>query len=353
MSARSEELACFVRESLTRQIPRAEIERALTEAGWHPHQVQKALAAYADASFPVPVPRPAAQLSAGEAFLYLIIFSALGAAAFSVVQLLFALVDWAFYDPAADTIYRGDWRSSLRWAVARVIIAFPLFLIASQRAARLVRRDPAERLSPVRRWLTYVAMFIAVCVVLGDLVTLVAYLLSGETTARFLLKVVIVGIIAGSILAHYLADIRDETPPPAAPASAPLLIFAFLTAALAVGGGLWLIGSPGSESARRTDQRRIEDLQAIATAIDLLWQRSERLPENLAALGDELSVPLDITDPETDASYEYRAESGRNYELCATFSRPSETVLRDAHWTHSAGRQCFSLAADPTEKRRP
>lgn len=351
MAARSEELTRFVRDSLSREIPRPEIERALIEAGWRPHQVRKALAAYADAGFALPVPRPAPHLSAAEAFLHLVIFSALAAAALSVVQLLFALTDWIFPDPASLGVYAGDWRAEIRWAVARVVIAFPVFLIASIRAALILRRDPAERLSPVRRWLTYIAMFLAVCVVIGDLVTLIAYLLSGETTARFLVKVVVVAAVAGGILAHYLQDLRDEARERSAAATPLLLILGVATTAFAVGSGLWLIGSPANEAARRTDDRRVQNLQAIATAIDLFWQRAEGLPENLAALGAELSVPLEATDPETGEPYDYRAAGGKEYELCASFSRASESVTRDARWTHGAGRQCFSLTAAEESRR--
>ena len=76
MAARLDELTRFVREALQRGIPRPEIERALHEAGWQPEQVEKALAGYAEIPFPVPVPRPVPHVSAGEAFRYLVLFTA-------------------------------------------------------------------------------------------------------------------------------------------------------------------------------------------------------------------------------------------------------------------------------------
>ena len=53
-----DELAAFVRESLLRGVPRAQVEQALGAAGGRPEQVRRALSAYADVPFPVPVPRP-------------------------------------------------------------------------------------------------------------------------------------------------------------------------------------------------------------------------------------------------------------------------------------------------------
>jgi hypothetical protein len=121
MAARLDELTRFVRDCLSRQIPRGEVEAALLGAGWHPQQVRRALDTYADSPFPVPVPRPVAYVSAGEAFLYLVLFSALGISAGSLVQLLFTLIEWAFYDPSSSTFVYDGWQygcagQSLGWS---------------------------------------------------------------------------------------------------------------------------------------------------------------------------------------------------------------------------------------------
>ena len=158
MAARLDELTRFVRDCLSRQIPRGEVEAALLEAGWHPQQVRRALDTYADIAFPVPVPRPAPYVSAGEAFLYLVLFSALGISAGSLVQLLFTLIEWAFYDPSSPIFVYDGWQSGVRWAIARLVIALPVFLLASSWAVRALRTDPSQASSPVRRWLTYIAM---------------------------------------------------------------------------------------------------------------------------------------------------------------------------------------------------
>ena len=71
-------------------------------------------------------------------------------------------------------------------------------------------RHPIKRLSPVRRWLTYLTLFVAAAVLIGDMTTLVFNVLGGELTTRFLLKVVVVALIAGSAFAWYLHDLRRE-----------------------------------------------------------------------------------------------------------------------------------------------
>ena len=51
------DLQRFVRDALGRGLPREAIREALRKGGWRPEEVEAALAAYAEAEFPIPVPR--------------------------------------------------------------------------------------------------------------------------------------------------------------------------------------------------------------------------------------------------------------------------------------------------------
>ena len=55
---RSEDLTTFVKEALTRGMPRTEIEGVLLQSGWSKRQVSDALAAFAEVTFAIPVPKP-------------------------------------------------------------------------------------------------------------------------------------------------------------------------------------------------------------------------------------------------------------------------------------------------------
>jgi len=208
MAAGAQELDTFVREALTRGQSREAIEQALAAAGWAQAQTRDVLSAYADVDFPVPVPRPRASLSAREAFLYLVLFASLYYSAFHVGSLLFDLINAAFPDAAASG--RDMFGSSMRWSTASVIIAFPVFALLARHLAREVERQPIKRLSPVRRWLTYLTLFLAAVALICDVTTLVYNLLGGELSMRFVLKVLVVGAIAGSIFGYYLRDLRRE-----------------------------------------------------------------------------------------------------------------------------------------------
>ena len=188
MAAGAEELEVFVREALLRGESREDIERILLAAGWPAEQVSGALGAYADVPFSIPVPKPRPSLSAREAFVYLTLFATLYLSAYHLGSLVFDLINRVLPDPA-----RGDEEAwifdSMRWSVSSLMIAFPVFLYLSHYTERELARSPIKRLSPVRRWLTYLTLFVAAGVLIGDLTTLVYNVLGGELTLRFLLKV--------------------------------------------------------------------------------------------------------------------------------------------------------------------
>ena len=205
----------FVDKALSAGASRDETERALLEAGWSKDQVNDALRSYSEVEFPVPVPRPKARLSARDAFLYLVMFAMLYISAFHLGNLLFQVINLNFPDPLLQA--RGFGmdpaemaRDAIRFATSSLIVAFPVFLFTAHRIAKDVNEDPTRRSSGVRKWLTYLTLFIAACIVVGDLISLLYNLLAGELTMRVTLKVITVGVIAGAILTYYLWVMRVD-----------------------------------------------------------------------------------------------------------------------------------------------
>jgi hypothetical protein len=209
MASATSDLEKFVHSALSEGLPRNRIESAMVEAGWPKAQASSALAAYAAVDFPVPVPRPRPTLSARDAFLYLVLFSALYLTAYHLGALCFEFIDRAFPHPGSQ-IMHSMWRDQIRFSASALIVGFPLFAFMSFHVNRDNERNPVKRLSAVRRWLTYLTLFLATAILAGDLIALIYYLLGGEPTARFLLKVGTVGVIAGSVFGYYLTDLRRE-----------------------------------------------------------------------------------------------------------------------------------------------
>ena len=62
----------------------------------------------------------------------------------------------------------------------------------------------------VRRWLTYLTLLVGAGILIGVVTSIVYNLLGGELTIRFVLQVLTVGAITGSVFGYFLRDIRKE-----------------------------------------------------------------------------------------------------------------------------------------------
>jgi hypothetical protein len=360
----SDDLRLFVREALARVIPRDAIRARLAEAGWRADEIDDALAAWADADFPIPVPRRRPYLSAHETFLYLVLFVTLYLTAWHVGAIGFALVDHWLPDPARRFGELDTARRMVRDSVAWLLVGWPVYLALSAAIGGLLRREPAKRESRIRKWLTYATLFVAALVILGDLVQLVVRLLSGELPPRFLAKTAIVALIAGWAFGRFLTQIRREDeradaavlPSGVLPRIAGGVVFAVLIA------GFVLAGSPGAARRQELDSRRLEALQGLSMAVEQYHRDFGVLPPSLdSAVTVTRALPVPPRDPVTGAPFEYTVVDSLHYELCATFdaadstggalpawrtaARPDGRVR--AVWAHGPGRTCFALVVPP------
>ncbi len=202
------ELLSFIKEALAKGQSKEKITEALSAAGWREDEVRAALNTYADVNFPVPVPRRRPYLSAREAFIYLVLFTCLYLSSWSFGALLFEFIGRAFPDPLVQ--YGSYDQSGVRMSVSMLIVAFPIYLWLSRLTLGEIRRDPDKKTSKIRKWLTYLTLFVAAGFIIGSLIALLFNLLGGEMTVRFFLKVLTVLLIAGMIFGYYLWDLRSD-----------------------------------------------------------------------------------------------------------------------------------------------
>ena len=203
------DLRDFVKESLAKGLPRDKIRQALESANWPTDEVDRALGHFAETDFPVPVPKRRPYLSAQEAFLYLLVFLTLYVSAIELGQLAFTVIERWF----PDRLNRNEQAyipARIAVPLASVIVAFPFYLWFTGILVRRLRRNPELRASKIRKWLTYLTLFVASATILTDLITLLTRLLEGELTTRFVLKVLVVLVIAGLVFIYYLSDLRPE-----------------------------------------------------------------------------------------------------------------------------------------------
>ena len=352
----SSDLAAFLEHARSKGMDHGTIRMLLLSAGWKEKDVARALAEHA---LDLPVPAPPDSGGARDAFLYLSAFAALYASAIATISLLFDGVNRMLPDPALGENARASaWSlSGTRWSLATLLVSFPLFVAFSRFLLKEMAVQLERSWSAVRRWLTYLTLFVAAVALATDLVTLVFYLLEGELSLRFLLKVLIVSIVAGLTFAYYLATVR--MPARTLAASGMHTRFGIAAAGIAIVTLVWgglVVGSPFSERLRKLDERRIQELGTIETALDRFCLgppevREKGAPKALVAplprsLDELASVAVverpRTIDPATGLPYEYRVTGPSSFELCATFDLPRDEDLAP-RWNHTAGRHCFAV----------
>jgi hypothetical protein len=205
----SDKLSQFIGHARQKGMDHATIFRLLESSGWKEKEIAEAIASH-DLTMPIP-DRPGVG-SARDAFFHLLAFTALFAWAISLITLLFNYIGFAFPDPATrySTYAVEAALSGMRTALATIIVAFPLFLAVWWTLLREIREAPELAKSGVRRWLASLTLFVGAVTVMGDVITAIYYLINGELTISFVLKVLALLIVAGSISIYLAMTLRLE-----------------------------------------------------------------------------------------------------------------------------------------------
>ncbi len=288
--------------------------------------------------------------------MYLLTFVTLYIGVISFIALLFQYVN-ALYP---DQLYYSyiSTTDTIRRSMASLIIAWPVFLFLTWQLNKETRKEPEKRDLKIRKWLTYLTLFVAAVTIIIDLISLLYNFLGGELTMRFSLKVLSVLIVAVGVFGYYLSDIKQNG------LSRNInQIFGITTSLfilIAIVAGFFIIGTPGEQRAKRLDEQRVQDLQMLQSEIIGYWNQKDTLPEQLSDLKNSITGFTPPTDPETGNAYEYTVIEPLTFELCATFTHErnvaekSPTAPRpiyfdpyQANWDHPAGRHCFERTIDP------
>ncbi len=296
------------------------------------------------------------QSVARDVFLYLLTIVVLTMSAVALGALLFDFVNYYLPDVAQPLCAYDSCFSAMRYELAMLFVAFAVLVWAWWFLKRDLAMHPEKADLKVRRWLMYLTLFVAGVTVIGDLIALINGWLQGELTMQFLLKVLAVMFIAGSIFYYFLRELHPERP-----GKQKYLAWAVIViVAASLVAGFLTVGSPVSARARNLDAQRINDLSMIQSQIINYWQSKTKLPDNLGQLTDTISGFMAPTDPETKQPYEYTRTGALQFTLCAVFSTQSgesgSTVVRTypvgpygegTTWDHGTGRVCFDRTIDP------
>ena len=281
----------------------------------------------------------------------------------SVITLLVQTINAAFPD-ALDGYYSYQgYTSGLRFAVASLIIIFPVFLFLSWWNHRQIVIKPELKDLAIRKWFNYLTLFLAGGTIVGDLIAFLNSFLGGEITTRFVLKVLAILLVIGFVFIYHIYELRGSA---TKNAYRVYRILAILVVLASIIWSFFVMGSPQTARDIRFDEQRVSDLQNIQYQIINFWQYKHKLPATISELVDPLSGQITPKDPASGEPYEYRTTDTLVFELCAIFAKTSVEALGgkysrttefaipvpygvkgETNWWHDTGRVCFSRTIDP------
>ncbi len=334
----------FVSGALDAGVPHDAVVGLLRARGWREREIYKALGQHYSDITGIEIPsRAGSAAGAKDAFFYLLAFSTLAVWTIALGSLAFQLIERWLNDPLFSGPYQQYQTYEITWALAAILIAFPLYLLISRAILREAAVDPDKLDSGIRKWLTYMALVIAASIFMGDLITALAFLLRGELTSRFIAKSFVVLMLSGGVFYYYFGGLRKTEP--SDQRSNRDRIMAMVSAVvvtLIVVFGFLQLGTPRRQREMRADSQRVMQLYNLSSQIRNYWSvHGSQLPSSL----DDMPGVRQV-EPVTHSHYEYIPGTGSQYRLCANFTeaQQSQGTYNDSDiWNHTAGHYCFSL----------
>lgn len=289
----------------------------------------------------------------------------------SVIAYIFLVFEYINYTfPNVLTYYPADpYQSGISYQMASIIVLFPLYLLLMKLIRADITRDASRKEIWVRRWALILTLFVAGVAIAVDLITLLTTFLNGEElTTAFLLKVLVIFLVAGGVFMHFIADLRgywDMFPSRRNAVRIGVAILALVT----IIAGFFIVGTPAQARLARFDTQKVNDLQNIQSQVVYFWQAKQKLPTAITDLNNSLNYGPVPTDPQTGQSYTYQITGALSFKLCAEFNaetranaaQTSETraIMPEPvglggkigsvdNWQHAAGQVCFDRTIDPS-----
>lgn len=207
-----DQLRDFLQSAKQRGVSDESLVSLLRHRGFSERSIYRALAGYYEEVLGETLPSRGLDVeNARDAFYYLLNFITLAFWTIALGQIFYMLIERRFPD-ALDAASMSSIRDEIAGQLAAVIVTFPAFLVVHSLIQRQLQKRPDLYYSPVRRWLTYVALVLAAIVLLADTVWFVTSFLQGQLSVRFALDSLVLLVLGGGVFLYYLTTME----PPAA-----------------------------------------------------------------------------------------------------------------------------------------
>jgi hypothetical protein len=285
-------------------------------------------------------------------FLYLTHLVSLVFTAISFGVIIFQAINKFIDDPVG--IYDASFQKEfLQFGIAALLVFAPVYFVVSRFIYKSLFDGEVKRDSSLRRWLTYLILFVSFLVFAGYLVGFIINFLNGELTLKFILKVITVLAIAATVFSFYFYDISRKEAEGKKDKVIKNYLIASLSAVIIVFiGSFFVADNPSFARNKRLDNNIIMKFNQIDSCVEQYYREKKEMPADLESIKNNCTYLLDksLSDEVTKKAFEYKAKEGKKYELCAEF-RTSNKNEKDQNTyyynpemrstSHDKGWQCL------------
>lgn len=275
-------------------------------------------------------------------FFYLLSLFGLVFAAISSGMILFQVINKLIPDAIN---YSGRFSAeALRFGISAVIVATPVYYWMTSLIQKCLKKGELDKDSQLRKWMTYIIIFVSAIVIIVSLIGIINNYLSGDLTSKIALKVLTTIVISGIVLSYYLYNIKRVN----FEKNKVLKIYFWGSLILVVAiliSGFLVTDSPNQVRKMKYDTETINDLNSIKYRVEDYVRNYGELPENLEDVDLDL-IKYSRTKKEL-TDYKYRILNDKEYELCADFQTNSDDIddlyVNQREWKHEIGEKCFKI----------
>ncbi len=266
-------------------------------------------------------------------FLYLVSFLSLGFVVAGIITVYFQVVNKFVSEPAefSDVISSGllD-QGAVKFGISSLLVASIVYYLVLRLIDSKLRNGEIAPDSTVRKFITYLALFVFSAMAIGSLVALLFNFLDGELTAKFFLKILVFFIVSIFFFSFYFWEIRRKDFP-----KKPFEVLYFISMLISVSALIWgfmIVDSPRVSREKKIDSELEMRMRRTSNEASSFYFKDKRLP---SVEKKELKI---------EEGVEYKVLDQENYELCGNFRQPkTEPGEFEAQWNHPAGQHCFKI----------
>jgi hypothetical protein len=179
------------------------LSKLLRDYGWPQREVERAFFEVYEGltGRPIPTPKGGSGESARDAFFYLLMIITLAIWTQALGQLAFIFINHLIPDPLDRGLGDPSWQ--VAFCLARLIVAYPVYLWVMRQLNRELAAHREKYFSGVRKWLTYLTLWIVALIAIGTLIAFLTSFLRGDLTTRFILKMLVILLLDGGVLWYY------------------------------------------------------------------------------------------------------------------------------------------------------